>query len=88
MAEHTEYKVRVETAFGKVVSFTLQSSRKLVANGRINYMTNPLLGEVMREAHRRANDPGSKVYAYGGVKKLLSIENVMTLTVVLYDLYI
>lgn len=84
----TRFKVRVETGSGKAVSFTVESDRRLVTNGRLCYMSNPLLGEVMREANRRSDDPRSKVCAYGGAKKLLSVENVATGTMVLFDLYI
>lgn len=82
------FKVRVETGSGKVVSFTIESDRRMVTSGRLCYMSNPLLGEVMRAANRRSDDPRSKVCAYGGAKKLLSIENVATGTMVLFDLYI
>ena len=82
-----EYRAIYRCRDGKCLSFTFESDHRIVRNGQINLMTNPLLYEVADLIRERKENPKNKMHQHGGYDKLVCIENVRTGTAQYYDIW-
>ena len=82
-----KYKAGYKCKDGKGFAFTFESNHRIVRNGQINLMTNPLLNEVYDLIAERKANPKNKMHEHGGYDKLTFIRNMDTGTVQYYDLW-
>lgn len=79
------YKISVRCKDGHRVNFKMQSNRVISNRRNLDNFYSPLVCEAIEEAHRRGDDPKSKVHQHGGPHKLVSIENVDTGNIQLFS---
>lgn len=82
-----EYRAIYRCKDGKCLGFKFESNRRIVGNGQINIMTNPLLEEVWQRIQERMKDPKNKMHQHGGYDQLVCIKNIRTGTSQYYDLF-
>lgn len=82
-----QYRAVYRCKDGKNLGFKFESNRRIVRNGQINLMTNPLLEEVYSLIEERKANPKNKMHEHGGYDKLVCIKNINTGTAQYYDLW-